>query len=151
MYIESGTASNYLCLPQNPDFDSKIDQKSPFAMIYGAEYETHTFVSGLTDKEAPCAVCQIPRSNVIMMPGKNICLKNYKMEYHGYLMSGHPKHVAASEYVCVDGDPEATTESLPSNLNGVLFYFVKAKCGSLKCLPYKDGEVLTSVVCSYSP
>jgi hypothetical protein len=41
-----------------------------------------------------------------MIPGKNTCFDEYKVEYEGYLMAGHPQHEAASEYVCVDGEPE---------------------------------------------
>jgi hypothetical protein len=35
-----------------------------------------------------------------------------------------------------------------NNKNGYLFYPVEARCGSLKCPPYKNGEEFTCVVCS---
>jgi hypothetical protein len=56
--------------------------------------------------EIPCAVCRIPRNNVLMVPGKNRCHDNYMLEYKGYLMGEHHGHVSFSEYVCVDENPE---------------------------------------------
>jgi hypothetical protein len=108
-------------------------------------------LNGIAEHDVPCAVCQVKSSSVVMVPGKNTCFKNFVKEYTGYLMAGHSTHKAASEYVCVDGEAEPASKSLAQNHNGKLFYFVRAKCGSLKCPPYKEGDDLTCVVCSYSP
>ncbi|XP_060601395.1 short-chain collagen C4-like [Ruditapes philippinarum] len=152
MYHETGAASNYLCLPKNPDWKNHSRTPKYFGLIYGAEYESYdTMFDSLKNDEVPCAVCRVPRTNIIMIPGKNTCFDEYKVEYEGYLMAGHPKHKAASEYVCVDGEPEQTSNSVNGNENGKLFHFVRAVCGSLKCPPYKTGDDLTCVVCSYSP
>ncbi|XP_060603637.1 short-chain collagen C4-like isoform X2 [Ruditapes philippinarum] len=151
-YRDTGAAANYLCLPQSPDWDNKSNNPGGVGLIYGAEYESHKSIfQHLAEHDVPCAVCQVPRSSVVMVPGKNTCFKNFVKEYSGYLMAGQPTQNAASEYVCVDGEPEPASKSLTTDLNGKLFYFVRAKCGALKCPPYKEGDDLTCVVCSYSP
>ncbi|CAG2211555.1 unnamed protein product [Mytilus edulis] len=49
------------------------------------------------------------------------------------------------EYICMDGEAE-TLDNRSSNEEGALFYPVRAKCGSLRCPPYKDNtEVLCTV------
>lgn len=84
-----------------------------------------------------------------MVPGKNVCHQDYMLEYHGYLMAGAYNHAAASEYVCVDVDPETIADTSANN-NGKLFYHVEAECGALKCPPYVNGRELTCAVCSFS-
>ncbi|XP_060564786.1 uncharacterized protein LOC132723991 [Ruditapes philippinarum] len=150
-YTHSGTASNPLCLPKDPDFEERTDGFQSATRIYGAEYETNGYPrwTYLHDHEIPCAVCRIPRNNVLMVPGKNRCHDNYMLEYKGYLMAEHYSHASSSEFVCVDGNPE-TLEGTHQNLNGKMFYFVEGECGSLRCDPYKNGWELTCAVCSYS-
>ena len=147
-----GAPANYLCLPKTPDWDSKSENPSHAALIYGAEYETNKGVlHDLHNQDVPCAVCRVPRSHIVMVPGKNSCFEDYTIEYNGYLISGFPSYKAASEYVCVDGEAEKSSKSNVHNHDGRLFYFVRAKCGALKCPPYKENDDLTCVVCSYSP
>lgn len=78
---------------------------------------------------------------------KKTCYKGWKKEYSGYLMSGHYTHQAASTYTCVDEHPEAV-HGVIKNENGYLFYPVEARCGSLKCPPFRDGWEFLCVVCS---
>ncbi|XP_060581113.1 uncharacterized protein LOC132737781 isoform X3 [Ruditapes philippinarum] len=150
-HLHSGTAANPLCLPKDPDYDKYLDGFQESGRICGAEYQTNSYPKWkyLHDHEIPCAVCQIPRNNVLMVPGKDRCHDNYMLEYKGYLMSEHFKHASSSEFVCVDGNPE-TIKGTHQNLNGKLFHFVEGTCGSLPCNPYKNGWELTCAVCSYS-
>ncbi|XP_060590518.1 uncharacterized protein LOC132745585 [Ruditapes philippinarum] len=150
-YAHNGTASNPLCLPKDPDYEKQTNGFQYAARIYGAEYKTSTYPHWqyLHNHEIPCAVCPIPRNNVLMVPGKNCCHDNYILEYKGFLMAEHYSHASSSEFVCVDGNPE-TLEGTHQNLNGKLFYFVEGECGSLRCDPYKNGWELTCAVCSYS-
>ena len=62
-------------------------------------------------------------------------------------MSGFHFDEAASDYYCADKDPEALPHG-DAHRAGKLLYFVEARCGSLKCPPYKDGWELACVVCS---
>ena len=61
------------------------------------------------------------------MTGRRRCYNGWREEYSGYLMSGYYNQAAASEYACVDEDPE-TMKGGSSNLNGILFYPVTTVC-----------------------
>ena len=56
-----------------------------------------------------------------MIPARNQCYDGWTMEYKGYLVGGRYGHDAASEVVCLDGDPEII-QGGASNDNGKLFY-----------------------------
>ncbi|XP_045161828.1 uncharacterized protein LOC123526646 [Mercenaria mercenaria] len=149
-HSHSGTAVNPLCLPMDPIYDKTTDGFQDAGIIYGAEYETSSYSAWnyLHDHDIPCAVCRIPRNNVLMVPGRNECHRNYTLEYKGYLMSSYKNH-QASEFVCVDEQPEIIPGTHESD-NGKLFYFVEGSCGSLQCDPYKHGWEFTCAVCSFS-
>lgn len=148
-YSHSGGAANYICLSKTPKWDSHTENPSSFSLLYGAEYETHgSFLHNLLNHEVPCAVCRVPRSHTLLVPGRNDCHQNYTLEYSGYLMAGYHTHAAATEFVCVDVQAESASCSSPADENGKLFYFVHAECGALKCPPYEKGKQLTCAVCS---
>lgn len=152
-YTHTGAAVNYLCLPTDPDWSKYVDGFQDVARIYGSEYETALYNNdwkNVQNYDVPCALCRTTRANVIMLPGKNVCHKDYVLEYSGYLMAGRYLHAAASEYVCVDNNFQ-TIPNTAEDKNGVLFYHVEAECGSLKCPPYVNGRELTCAVCSYGP
>ncbi|XP_045161830.1 short-chain collagen C4-like [Mercenaria mercenaria] len=148
-YSHSGAAVNALCLTKEPRWGRYTSKVESTAYIYGAEYETSYYSTWayLHDHDTPCVVCNVPRNDVLMVPGSNICPNGYKREYTGYLMTGRYSHLAASKYICMDGKPE-TKLGGQQNQNGYLFYFVQARCGSLNCPPYVNGRELTCVVCS---
>ena len=151
-YTHRWGAANHICLSKEPKYDSRTNKVRWSTYIYGAEYETHdSFWNSLVDHEIPCAVCQIPRTSVIMVPGRDDCPENFKLEYGGYLMAGHHTHASSTEYLCFDANPTATEYSSPVNHDGALFHFVQAGCGSLKCQLYIAGQFITCAVCSYSP
>ena len=101
----------------------------------------------LHQQDPPCVVCRSPRSSVHMIPARNLCYGDWNLEYTGYLVGGHYGHTAASEFICLDEDPEVVAGG-EANKNGKLFYFAEARCGSLKCPPYINGRELTCAVCS---
>lgn len=147
-YAHAGGGVNYLCLPKDPIYGPDVTEGGR-GVIYGAEYQTHgTVMDDLSDDDVPCAVCQSTRRNVIMIPGRNQCYKNWTLEYKGYLMSSYYEHPGSKEYVCMDDQPE-TLASGAANQNGALFYLVEGRCGSLQCPPYIDGQEITCAVCSY--
>ena len=59
-------------------------------------------------------------------------------EYHGY---------HRSMYECVDKSPDSAIGG-HANKDGVLFYHVEGRCGSLPCPPYEQTKELTCAVCS---
>ena len=95
----------------------------------------------------PCAVCESPRSKVLMTPAMTGCHSNWTMEYTGYLMAGTYDQRGASDYVCMDSDPGFVPHGDRNDKQHIL-YLVEAQCGSLPCPPYVQGRELACVVCS---
>ena len=149
-YTHSGSASNYLCLPNDPQWDQTGLTADSVGIIYGTEYETLSSSSfkNLHNKEAPCAVCKAQARNVIIIPARTACYNGWALEYSGFLMSEHNSHVGNKDAICVDASPEVVPDSSSGDQNGALLYFVKVQCGALKCPPYVDDKILTCVVCS---
>ncbi|XP_052791439.1 uncharacterized protein LOC128225591 [Mya arenaria] len=118
--------------------------------IYGAEYQTWTsaMLASLHDHDVPCAVCAIQGGSTVMIPARDKCYSGWKPEYSGYLMSERETQTASKDFVCMDKNAEVAEASSETNQDGALFFFVDAKCGSLKCPPYVTGRTLTCVVCS---
>ncbi|OWF49556.1 hypothetical protein KP79_PYT23733 [Mizuhopecten yessoensis] len=116
--------------------------------MYGAEYQSPGDLFGMSTwtDDVPCAVCLGTQYTIsLMIPGRIQCYPGWTRAYHGNLATGAHTHKAASQYVCVDQDPQITTGG--ANENGKLFYGVKTKCGSLPCPPYEEGKFLPCVVC----
>ncbi|XP_076071599.1 uncharacterized protein LOC143042984, partial [Mytilus galloprovincialis] len=140
-----GGAAEYVCLPPDPDFVKTSG--GDHGRMFGAEFDSNFFASDAHDEDVPCALCRPKHSSSsIMTPGKNTCYPGWKIEYHGYLASGHHTYPSANSFVCVDINPEYKI-GLAAH-NGKLFYEVLAKYGSLKCPPYKPDHPLTCVVCT---
>jgi hypothetical protein len=147
-----GGAASFLCLPQNPTWAKYVDGIQNFGgYVSGTEYEIYDafkpFPRSMQDQDAPCAVCRSSRPTTITIPGRTNCDDGWTMEYTGYLMTGHKTQTAATDYACVDSDPEGVYHG-GANLNGKLFYYTEVKCGSLPCQEYPDGRELACVVCS---
>ena len=62
------------------------------ALIYGAEYQSHTdkssYANGRFNHDVPCAVCHVSNRTVVyMVPAKYTCPTGWIREYYGYLMA----------------------------------------------------------------
>ncbi len=55
-----------------------------------------------------------------------------------------------TEYVCVDKEQKSISDASFPDINGALFYHVRAACknSGIHCPPYDAGKALTCVVCS---
>ncbi|XP_045174681.2 uncharacterized protein LOC123535975 [Mercenaria mercenaria] len=151
--ITAGPAS-FLCLPEHPTWAKYNDGIQDLgARVAGTEYEIYhanlfnPFPQPMQDLDAPCAVCRSPRTTSLMIPGRTDCYSGWTLEYTGYLMSGHKGHIAATDYACVDVNPEAVFHG-EADKNGKLLYFVEITCGSLPCEEYPNGRELACAVCS---
>ena len=122
----------------------------------GVEYEFYSAAPGdttaffnknLHQENAPCSVCRSSRPTVIMIPGRNQCYNGWTLEYKGYLVAGFSNRTAASEYICLDDNPDVVPGG-QADQNGALLYLVEGRCGSLPCPPYVHGRELTCAVCS---
>ncbi|XP_063443021.1 short-chain collagen C4-like [Mytilus trossulus] len=150
-YGNKGGGSNYLCLPSDPENGEAYSYAND--ELYGAEYEidSKTKTSGLPtslyDKEVPCSVCRRKgKVSVLMIPGRKSCYNGWHSEYNGFLMSEH-KTYNNKDFICMDGHAKPF-DSRSSGENGALLYPVRAKCGSLRCPPYKDNTEVLCTVCT---
>ena len=156
-YNHKGAAASMLCLPKDPDWDAgKYRDKTDgdVGYIYGTEYEDSSsrsdqlFGQSHQNHDVPCVACEVKkRSSVLMIPGKSTCPAGWTFEYSGYLMSGYYNHNGATDYYCIDKDPENLPGGEGSD-NGRLLYFVEAACGSLRCPPYVNGREFQCAVCT---
>ena len=156
-FNRGGGATNYLCMPDDPDY-LQYDAGAPgLSYVYGVEYEPQTgqplqVQPNVYAHNAPCAVCMaVSRCSLIMIPAKTQCPTSWTREYVGYLMSAAQDYSLPTTYECVDKDPE----SVPG-LNSVgwgsegsgIFNHVEASCNGMACPPYGAGKELTCVVCT---
>ena len=153
LYTHVGGASNYVCLPEEPQYGAYQPGVQGQAYIFGTELETSAESNiapyhGLHDNNPKCSVCHVPgRYAQIMIPGKNTCPPSWSREYHGYLMTAHHGH-KRTEYICVDRHPDVVRGEARGT-EGALLYFVEATCtNGLPCPPYVAEKELTCVVCT---
>ena len=152
-HSDSGGGSNPQCLPLDPNFLTPISGGQYRAYMYGAEYETNTdsksHVHGRQETDVPCTVCHVSnRTAVYMVPAKYTCPSGWTREYYGYLMAEYYSGIHhRSQYTCVDTTFKSVTGS-SANKNGLLFYFVEGRCGSLPCPPYDENKELSCAVCT---
>ena len=152
-WSHGGGGSNPQCLPLDPNFLEPISGSQHRSYMYGAKYQTNTdsnsHVHGRQNTDVPCAVCHVSnRTAVYMVPAKYTCPSGWTREYYGYLMAeyhggGHHR----SQYTCMDTAFKSVTGS-SANQNGLLFFFVEGKCGSLPCPPYDNSKELSCAVCT---
>ena len=152
-HTHSGGGSNPQCLPLDPNFLTQISGTQTYrALMYGAEYQTYTdsnsYLHGRHNHDVPCAVCHVSnRTAVYMVPAKYTCPTGWTREYYGYLMSSYYTH-HRTQYTCMDVAVKLATGSAVADHNGLLFYFVEGRCGSLPCPPYDGTKELSCAVCT---
>ena len=56
--------------------------------------------------------------------------------------------IVLSTCTCMDVTLKPTTGSAGTNEDGLLFYFVEGRCGSLPCPPYDNTKELSCAVCT---
>ena len=156
-HSKAGGATNYLCMPDNPDYlqyDSSVEGKN---YVYGVEYNIANgqplSVNRKNGHNVPCAVCMaVSRCSLLMIPGKTFCPVSWTTEYVGYLMSGGQPNVLPTTYECVDKDPESVPGLNVVGWNSAgsgLITHVEASCNGMACPPYVAGRELTCVVCTH--
>ena len=147
-YNHQGGTSDYLCLPEQPEYISFTAGTQGWSPIYGAEYQTNGGpLPAATDQNAPCVVCDTGlRGSLLMIPARVSCPASWTLEYSGYLMTEHSIYRRRSA-ACVDKDAEAIP-GLHTNTNGALFYHTEAVCVGIACPPYDPEKELTCAVCT---
>ena len=148
-YSNKGGGSNYLCLPDTPQYTLRYHPGSQsYSEIYGTEYEGP--IAGTHEHNVPCAVCfASTRVAVFMLPARTSCPTGWTREYYGYLMSemNHSGRGRTS-FECVDKDQDSVSGS-QANQDGNVLYHIEANCNTgLPCPPYSDSKELTCAVCT---
>ena len=148
-YSHTGTAANYICLPDNPEYYSSTKKATYAALVYGSEYATWASpLNNLGNHNVPCAVCYAARNAMIMVPAKITCPSKWTREYNGYLMAAYYKHASPKNFVCVDIDAQPVRGE-EHDTNGALFYHARVgNCRGIDCPPYNTKKDLACVVCT---
>ena len=155
-HTEKGGGANLVCLSNTPQFLSTTPGvQDGRGFLYGTQYQTGTHsgdtgpLSGVTQHNAPCAVCYSVMKEVsIMIPGQTSCPSSWSREYYGYLMSEFYNHPHTGMFECFDSNPD-TVPGEASNQPRSLVYHVEVKCNEgIACPPYVAGREITCVVCS---
>ena len=77
-YDKTGGATNYLCIPDNPDYLQYDTRVQGYGYIYGVEYDLDPgqplqVNPNVHEQNVPCAVCMaVSRCSLLMVPGKNL-------------------------------------------------------------------------------
>ena len=155
-YSKTGGATNYLCMPDNPDYLQYDPSVQGYGYVYGVGYDPDLgqpllINPNVRGHNVPCAVCMtVYRCSLLMIPGKTSCPVSWTTEYVGYLMSGGQHHAIPTTYECIDKDPESVPglNAIGWNSGGGTFGHVEASCNGMACPPYVAGRELTCVVCT---
>ena len=148
-YSHPGTAANYICMPEDPEYYSSGKPATYAGLIYGSEYETWASpLANLANHNVPCAVCYAEQNAMIMVPGKITCPSQWTYEYNGYLMSAYYAHPSPKNFVCVDKDAKGVRGEA-RNTDGAFFAHTRiGNCLGLDCPPYDTKKDLACVVCT---
>ena len=151
-YYTKGGTSDFLCLPETPQYKNYYSSVVHLPELYGVEYELDNLASPilrhLYQVDMPCVLCST-RSKMIMTPVRYECPSDWNREYSEYLMSGaeHVDRIGRKATICVDEASEAVPGT--AGVEGASFiYFMRAVCNGLPCPPYETNKLLTCAVCT---
>ena len=153
-WSQTGGATNYFCMPDNPEYLQYDSDVQGFNYVYGVEYNPASgqplnVKPNVDGHNVPCAVCMaVSRCSLLMIPGKTSCPVSWTTEYVGYLMSGAQGNTLTTTYECVDKDPESVPGLNAGVWNIGMFTHVEASRNGMACPPYVAGRELTCVVCT---
>ena len=147
-WTANGGGSNLLCLPDDPDYlNGTADSVQNHSPLTGAEFHTWVAREDIARHNAPCAVCQVPRTRSLMIPAKTVCPPSWTLEYVGYIISKF-RTQGFLEYSCLDEDPEFIPGE-ERTTGGVTIHLVEATCNKgLNCPPYHPGKEIACAVCT---
>jgi len=80
-----------------------------------------------------------------MIPTKYTCPYGWTTVYNGYLMAELFTHYR-SQLSCIDKEMKQIAGSI-DNIEGLRFFPVEGRCGTLPCSPYEETKELTCVRC----
>ena len=150
-YTHRGGASNYLCMPDNPQYSTYAAGVNGHSYVYGVEYRLS--IAGLPIPhyrhyhDVPCALCHVrDRGSQLMISARKDCPSSWTKEYEEALMSEHYSH-HRTMFECVDREAESVPGSAV-NSNASFFYLIEASCTGTACPSYDPQKELLCVVCT---
>ena len=166
---DTGSGTNYLCLPDNPNFANSTNPNAVIqAAVVGVKYNTvDEPLQDINNMAAACSVCSTPQAVHLMIPGSAVCPSGrWRREYSGYLMSSRdtPSETLSAdqvnshfrtEYVCVASNAVGVPFSSADGDDAELFH-VHLDCeagSSLACSArdYSTALQLTCAICTLNP
>ena len=149
-YNAKGGTSDYLCLPDNPQYLSSCTYWR--GGLHGVEYEGWLPRSSLNNHNMPCVVCHVPtRSAIFVQQASYLCPSGWSREYYGYMMSDQlaDDRLGRRSTICVDADIE-TVPGTSANTDPAIVFHLSVECtnSELPCQPYQDNRILTCAVCT---
>ena len=163
---DSGSGTNYLCLPDSPMFGASDSNTIIQTSIVGVKYMTaNEPLQRLDNTAMPCAVCFTTQAVQLMIPGRAVCpSQSWRREYGGYLMSSRDTPSSTlltsqidsahfrTEYICVSSDATSVPD-VNVGSNEAEIYHVHLDCeagSSLACSSreYSTDDQLTCAVCT---
>ena len=153
-YNTRGGTSDYLCLPETPQYKNYYSSVGLLPELYGVEYDLDggqtSLLRHLFRADMPCVLCSVStRSKMIMIPARYECPSDWNREYSGYLMSDaeHETRFGRKSTICVDEASEPVPGS-GANTSPSIVFFMRAVCNGLPCPPYETNKLLTCAVCT---
>ena len=120
-FTHSGTAANYICLPDNPEYYNSTKKAIYAALVYGSEYETWGspianlgnykvgFPTNTEEQQIENAKEQQSTNNGVVYTcwGSTECHKTATLVYFGRAAGAHYTHPGtAANYICLPHNPE---------------------------------------------
>uniref|UniRef100_A0A2L2XXL2 Uncharacterized protein n=1 Tax=Parasteatoda tepidariorum TaxID=114398 RepID=A0A2L2XXL2_PARTP len=152
----TGGGSDYLCLPDEPEFK---DQDPSFGSdssthVAGTKYglmDEHPFeehdVRSYFGRGVPCSTCHLTNRTLIhVFPAADECPEDWITEYSGYLMSGSN---LPGTHICMDEKPESYEQNTEEQQSHTLsIVHVSEIEGGLPKPPYRGKAAVQCIVCS---
>ena len=161
---DTGTGTNYLCLPDDPMFDPSASPDVTIqAYAAGVRYVTDNEpLADVDNTGMPCSVCYSTRAVQLMIPGRAVCpdpSANWRLEYNGYLMSSRdtPSETLTrlqtdsnfrNEYICVSANAVSASDSVIGS-NEAEVYHVHLDCVTGASLGCSFSGQLTCAMCTF--
>lgn len=152
-YYTLGGGSNYLCMPDYPQYAGYTSGVQGWSIVGGGELESRDGpLRNVHNYDLYCAVCYVPRRQTsVMIPARYSCPRGWTREYWGYLMSSVSKSGFVDKrtmFECVDSRPDVIPGTGGETPHVSVFYHTEANCNGLQCPPYNPQKELTCVVCT---
>ena len=153
-YNDKGGGANFQCLARGPEYNNKEGQgDAQGARLIIAEFWTGslpktTAYGKAKYHDAGCAVCEVPSSAVLTIPGTQKCPSGYEVEYKGMIFAGRAADNHLQEHICVDDAPAIVLGSKNTYARGGIARFLPVEINAPPIANgYKTNREVGCAVC----